>query len=184
MAEIFIKGERVDLLPLNPDHVELYCKWENKPNVRKYLRRETPLIIEDSKKYIDTGENKIKSRIMFEILHKKGNEPIGFCELTEISWINRNAYIGLLIGETDYWGYGIGSEVISLMLNYGFNELNLSKIRIDVFEPNKSSIKCIERNGFKLEGCLRKEAYIDGMYYDLLVYGILKEEWIQKNSKN
>jgi RimJ/RimL family protein N-acetyltransferase len=182
IANVFIKGKKIDLLPLNPDHVNLYCKWENNPTVRRYARTEIPLTLEDSKKFLNSDENKVKSRVVFEILYKKDKIPIGYCELTEISWTNRNAYIGLLIGEIDYWGHGIGTESIKLILNYGFNELNLSKIKIEALEPNLSSIYCIEKNGFKLEGSLREEVYVDGLYYDLLVYGILKEEWIEKNS--
>jgi RimJ/RimL family protein N-acetyltransferase len=178
MAGVFIKGKQIDLLPLNPDHVNLYCKWENEPAVRKYDRTEIPFTVEDSKKYLEPSENKVKSKVMFEIFHKEDKKPIGFCELSEITWTNRNAYIGLLIGEIEYWGHGIGTEVIELMINYGFNELNLSKIKIEALEPNKGSIKCIERNGFKPEGRLRKEIYVDGLYYDLFIYGMLKEEWI------
>ena len=177
----FIEGELIDLLPLNSDHVELYSKWENNPKVRKYARTEIPITVDESKKYLEQGKSKIRTRIMFEIWHKKDEKPIGFCEFDDIFWSYRIAHIGYLIGEVEYWGKGIGTELVKLLLEYGFKELNLHKITVDVVVPNLSSIRCIEKNGFRLEGTLKKEMYIDGKYYDVLKYGLLKEEWIRLN---
>ena len=116
---------------------------------------------------------------MFEIWHKKDKKPIGFCEFDDIFWSYRIAHIGYLIGEVEYWGKGIGTELVKLLLEYGFKELNLHKVVVDVVVPNVSSIRCLEKNGFKLEGTLQKEMYIDGKYYDMLKYGLLREEWIK-----
>ncbi len=175
----FIEGELIDLLPLNSKHVDLYSKWENDPKVRKYARTEIPITVEESKKYLELDKGRTRTRIMFEIWHKKDKKPIGFCEFDEIYWSYRIAHIGYLIGEIEYWGKGIGTELVKLLLEYGFKELNLHKIVVDVVVPNVSSIRCLEKNGFKLEGTLQKEMYIDGKYYDNLKYGLLREEWIK-----
>lgn len=175
----FIEGKLIDLLPLNSDHVDLYSKWENDPKVRKYARTEIPITIEESKKYLETSKGKIRTRIMFEIWHKKDRKPIGFCEFDDIYWSYRIAHIGYLIGEVEYWGRGICTELVKLLLEYGFKELNLHKISVDVVVLNLSSIRCLEKNGFKLEGTLKEEMYIDGEFFDILKFGILQEEWME-----
>ena len=116
---------------------------------------------------------------MFEIWHKIDKKPIGYCEFDDISWTYRVACIGFIIGELEYWGKGIGTEIVKMLLEYGFKELNLHKITSEVLVPNIGSIRIIEKNGFKLEGKFREEMYIDGIYYDMLKYGLLKEEWNQ-----
>ena len=108
----FIRGEIIDLLPLNPNHVSLYSKWENNPEVRRYSRTEIPITVEESKKYLETSEGKTRQRIMFEIWHKNDRKPIGFCEIGDISWTDRRGYIGFLIGIPQYWGQNIGTEMV------------------------------------------------------------------------
>ena len=173
----FITGEIIDLFPLNPEHVSLYSKWENNPQVRKYARTAIPITIEESKKYIERSDNKARRIVMFEIWHKEDKKPIGYCEIGDFKWQNRNAYIGFLIGEIEFWGQKIGTELTKLLVDYGFNELNLHKITAEALSANISSQRCLEKNGFKQEGTLREEMYVDGDYMDILLYGILKEEW-------
>ena len=54
--------------------------------------------------------------------------------------------------------------------------MNFHKITADVFEPNRGSQHCLEKNGFKLEGILKEDAYVDGEFIDLLKYCIIKDE--------
>jgi RimJ/RimL family protein N-acetyltransferase len=174
----FLKGDIIDLYPLNSDHVYLYSKWENNPKVRKYARTWLPVSVEDSKKYLETGESKTKERIMFEIWYKKNTKPVGYCEIGDIDWFDRRAYIGFLIGEIDYWGKNICSEVVKLLLEYCFNELNLYKITAEALVPNNSSKRCLEKNGFKIEGQVKQEMYVDGEFLDMLRLCIFKDEWL------
>ena len=182
----FIRGEIIDLLPLNPDHVALYSKWENNPKVRKYVRTEFPVTVEESKKYLESGETKTRSRIMFEIWYRKDQKPIGYCQIDDISWVDHRANLGLVIGERDYWGKGIGTETIKLLIEYGFNELNFHKIAAESFAPNIGSQRCFEKNGFKYEGKLKEDTYVDGEFIDLLKYCLLKDDWLErkKNENN
>ena len=177
----FIMGEIIDLFPLNPDHVSLYSKWENDPQVRKYARTAIPITIEESKKYIERSDSHSKKVVMFEIWHKKDEKPIGYSEIGDFSWPNRNAYIGFLIGEIEYWGQNIGTELTKLLIEYGFNELNFHKITAEALSANKSSQRCLEKNGFKYEGTLKEDMFVDGEYIDILLYGILKKQWNVKS---
>lgn len=64
-----------------------------------------------------------------------------------------------------------------LMVRYGFLELNLNRITLDVFEYNPRAIQCYLKAGFKEEGRERQWLYRAGKRWDLVYMGILKDEW-------
>jgi len=78
------------------------------------------------------------------------------------------------LGKRKKEGKGYGKETIKLLLNYGFNELNLYRIQLNVLEFNIHAIHLYERFGFKKEGAFREFVLRDGNRYDLLLYGLLK----------
>lgn len=174
----FIKGEEIDLCPLNVNHINLYTKWMNNPQVRKYMRYNIPQTFEEVKKMFEPKKEEVKRDVYFEIWHKKDNKSIGLVGFIRIDWFTRNAHTFYLIGETDYWGQGIASEAGKLVVSYGFNELNLHKITARSFFPNKAAKRVAEKIGFKHEITHKKEAYIDGEYVDLLNFAIFKDEWL------
>jgi len=63
--------------------------------------------------------------------------PIGRCLLFNIDQINRQATLGIFIGKQAYWGQGFGQDAIALLLDYGFNLLNLHNIMLGVFDNMK-----------------------------------------------
>ncbi|MFX1358081.1 MAG: GNAT family N-acetyltransferase [Promethearchaeota archaeon] len=178
----FIEGEHVDLLPLNEDNFALYTKWENLPDVRKYSRNVFPLTKEDYKKLIGPPNGKIKKFIPFEIWHKRDKKPIGTCEVSEINWINRHAYLGILIGEQSYWNQNLCTEVAKLLTKYAFEEMNLKKLYWGAFNPNLGSQRCCEKAGFKLEATLKNDIYIDGKYFNTLIYSLFRKDWLNEKS--
>ncbi|MEJ2248108.1 MAG: GNAT family protein [Candidatus Lokiarchaeota archaeon] len=173
----FISGKIIDLIPPNKEHSKLYKKWFNDPEVRKYLRNPTPRTLEAIKKRRDRVEEGTKTHISFEVWHKNDKCPIGLGGFNHINWINRNSNIFLNIGDKNYWGKHIATEVVKLLLKYGFEELNFHKIYSGVFTPNIPSWSVAEKLGFKFEGILKDEVYVDGRYYDAKKYGLLKREW-------
>jgi len=174
----FIEGDKIYLCPANVDRINLYTKWMNDPQIRKYMRYNIPQTVEEVKKLFDPKKEEVKRDIFFEIWHKKDNKPIGLVGFIRIDWFTRNAHIFYLIGEIDYWGQKIATEAGKLVVNYGFSELNLHKITALTFFPNKAALRVAEKIGFKHEITLKKEAYIDGEYVDLFNNVIFKDEWL------
>jgi len=75
-----------------------------------------------------------------------------------------------------YWGQGIMTDAVRTYVGYAFDELNLLRLTAHVFEFNAASARLLEKNGFKLEGRLRKHLRKDGALLDALSYGLLKED--------
>jgi len=175
----FIEGDTIDLIPLNIENLKLYGKWENNPKVRIYSRNILPRTEEDMKKYLKPSDNRLKDQVSFEIWHKKDKKSVGFGEVSDINWYEQQAYLGLLIGEPDYWGQKIGEEATSLLVEYAFNELNLFKLKASIIVVNKGSWRCAEKNGFIREAMFKKDTYVNGEYLDNYIYSLLKEDWLK-----
>ena len=179
---VFIEGEIIDFVPLNSKNINLFAKWKNDPDVRIYSRNIFPRTIEDIKKKFEPSNDKTKRDISFEVWHKKDKKTIGFGRV-EIDWYAQKGWLGLEIGEPEYWGQKIGEEVTHLMVEYAFNELNLYKIYAGISSANIGSWRCAEKNGFIREATFKKDNYIDGKYFDRFVYSLLKEDWLKNKKK-
>lgn len=177
---VFIKGETIDLLPTNPKHSNLYTKWLNNPETRIYIRNQIPKTLDEIRKLHDSNQGQSREIVSLEIWHKQTQKAIGLIGFSDINWIKRNANIYIQIGEIDFWGKGIGTEAVEMVLEYGFMELNFHKIHSNILVPNKSSLKVAEKVGFKQEVVLREEIYLDGNFVDNILIAIFKDEWLQK----
>ncbi|NPC92147.1 GNAT family N-acetyltransferase [Bacillus sp. WMMC1349] len=88
---------------------------------------------------------------------------------------------GIVIYDPFYWNGGYGTEAIILWVDYLFAKLNIPRIGMTTWSGNKRMMKCAEKAGFTMEGRLRKVRYYNGVYYDSVRYGVLREEWEKQN---
>jgi len=177
-------GEHIFLSPVSIEDVEKYTKWMNDFETTDYTGRSSQVYtIEDEKKWMDARSEDKESKI-FGIVDLKNNNLIGNCGLHKIDSVNRTATLGIFIGEKQERSKGYGTEVIRLLLDYGFNYLNLHEIQLDVMSFNKRAIRCYEKAGFKEYGRRRESEYINGKYYDLISMDILKSEFKESYIKN
>ncbi|NPU99796.1 MAG: GNAT family N-acetyltransferase [Brevinematales bacterium] len=113
----------------------------------------------------------------FAIVDLATDTHIGDCGLHEIDWVNRTASFGIMIGEKEFWGKGYGAEATRLILDYGFNILNLESIRLQVKEFNKRGVRAYEKAGFKMLGIQRKETFFGRKGWDVANMDALAEEF-------
>ena len=106
---------------------------------------------------------------------------IGTISLEQINTISRRATLGIFIGNKEYRNKGYGSEAIELILDYGFNYMNLNNIYLQLIECNDRAKRCYEKCGFKEFGRRRKCEYVNGKYYDRICMDILADEYLDRN---
>jgi len=104
----------------------------------------------------------------FIIWVREERRPIGSVYLRDIDRESKKAEFGIFIGEEEWLGRGIGEEAAKLILDYGFEELGLHKIKLRVLADNKRAIASYRKAGFVEEGCFRDELLLDGKYCDLI----------------
>lgn len=118
----------------------------------------------------------------FSIRTLVDDKLIGELGLEVINWSGRDAFVGLGIGETEYWGKGHGTDVMNVLLRFAFTEINLRRVSLTVFEYNPRAIRSYEKAGFRREGRLRSLLNREGRRWDELFMGILREEWMERQT--
>jgi diamine N-acetyltransferase len=126
---------------------------------------------------------KTDDRIWLIIVDKESNKIIGETGYLRIFSPWRTADYSLIIWDKNYWHKGYGTEVAELMLEYGFNYLNLHRIAIGVLENNQNAIKFWKSIGFKEEGRQIDGYFGEGKYSDFIMMCILENDYREKNSK-
>ena len=105
----------------------------------------------------------------------EGGRVIGQISLFGINK-NRCATLGVVVGK-EYWGNGLGTEAVRLMIRYGFAEMGLHRIQLGVYGYNDRAIRAYARAGFKEEGRRSQSAYHGGRWHDEVLMAILEDDW-------
>ena len=168
-------GERIYLSPQNNEEIEKFTEWLNDFETTDYIGRSSYITtLEGEKKYFEENLNK---NYNFFIVTLKEDKLIGTVGLENYDFINRTATLGIFIGDKDYRNDGYGTEAIKMVLDYGFNYLNLNNIKLNLMSFNERALKCYTKCGFKEYGRRRNCKYINGKYYDSIEMDILANEF-------
>ncbi len=153
-------------------------------NTAEYGKFPYPYKVSDAINFIAYSLNmqKIKMEFNFAMYEKDTEKFLGLFGIFNIDYFNKKAEIGYWLGKK-YWGEGLGSIGIRMLLNYSFNNLNLNKIYAKSFVFNLRSIHLMESLKFVKEAELRDEVKIGGRYKNLVIYSILKKEYYLKMKK-
>jgi RimJ/RimL family protein N-acetyltransferase len=107
----------------------------------------------------------------------KEGEHIGGCSLFRMSAEDASAWLGIMIGARAYWSRGYGSDALLTLCRFGFEEMNLNRIALEVWGFNEHAMRCYQRCGFVEEARLREDIYVDGKYHDDVVMALLRDEF-------
>ncbi len=107
-----------------------------------------------------------------------GNEPVGLVELVEINHIHRRAEFQIIIAPA-YQGKGYATPATALAMDYAFTVLNLYKLSLIVDCQNDRAIHVYKKLGFREEGILRHEFFVDGEYRDVIRMAVFQEDYLQ-----
>lgn len=177
-------GDNIYLSPRNIEDVEKYTEWLNDFETTDYTGRSGMIYtLEAEKRHLEESEKR-ENEVVFAIVDLEKDKLIGNCGIHQIDNINRTAVLGIFIGDKEERNKGYGTEVMNLMLDFGFNYLNLHSIKLDLMEFNERALKCYQKCGFKEYGRRRKCRFVNGKYYDLISMDILADEFKQSFIKN
>ena len=185
MENEFIVGEKVYLRPLEPEDASLVAKCKNSPYVRETFYFNFPENIVQQRDFLK-DLYKIDRRYdytPFAIVINDIDKPIGITAFHRIDLVSRAAVFSIIICDETEWGHGYGYEVTKLMVEYGFEILNLNRIQLHVSLENPRGVHIYEKAGFVKEGVLRQAMYHYDRYSDFYVMGILREDYYKSKSK-
>ena len=176
-----LEGLLVDLVPYGKAFTDLEHRWRNHEAsfygsggdryfvTQAMVRRMMQEWAEERERGEDPG-------VAFGIRTKDG-KPIGYMGINWLVPYYRLAMLGAKIGETEYWGGGYGTDALLLLLEYAFDWLDIRKAWLLTTTMNHRVMRQMEKVGFTLEAQQRTSALADGVWYDWLAYGLLREEW-------
>ena len=107
---------------------------------------------------------------------------IGQCALFDFNETAQTCELGITIGDKAYWGHGYGRDAIQSLLDYAFRLRNMRRVYLSVNGNNQRAIRAYRSCGFREEGCLRAHVWNNGEYIDLVIMGLLREEWLELKS--
>lgn len=176
-------GEKIYLSPLNVEDAEKYVEWFCDFKTTDGIGKSGSIItVSAERQWIEKTTQ--KSEMNFAIVKLENDELIGNCGFMDVSHQNRIGTIGIFIGDENNRSNGYGTEAVRLMLDYGFNYLNLNNIMLIVKSFNERAIKCYKKVGFKEFGRRRQSCFFNGKYYDDVHMDILAEEFKESFIKN
>jgi RimJ/RimL family protein N-acetyltransferase len=174
-----LRNEVVALRALEPADSTTTVEWRNDPQIRdQLLSFRFPVSHVMEAQFIEraiAGDG--MQQCVAGVVDVSDGALCGLVYLRDIDWISRNATFGMMIGRSDRHRRGLGRGALRLMLRHGFDVLNLKRIFLYVVEYNLPARKLYETGGFTYEGALRKHVALGGKRYDLLVMGMLREEF-------
>lgn len=182
MLKDLLHGELVRLSAEEPEVVaKAFSRWARDSEYWRLMAsmEAMPLSQKAIQKWFEKDE---PASVGFLIRTLDGDRMIGDIGLDGIDYPNGNSWVGIGIGEREYWGKGYGADAMRLMLRYAFMEMNLQRVSLSVFEYNPRAIRSYEKVGFKHEGRSRQMIRRDGQWYDILFMGILRDEWVALNA--
>ena len=135
---------------------------------------------EKLEKQIDESKN----LYYFTIRAREDDRLIGKVAIQWIEWANGNGFLRFGIGAEQDRRKGYGSQMLQMLLRFGFAELNLFRLTAVVPEYNIAAIALLKKFGFVEEVRRRQSLERDGRRWDLLVFGLLKDEWLNSPDGN
>ncbi len=171
-------GEKVRLRPIEREDLPRFVAWFSDPEVRRHLTIYLPFSLAEEERWYEAHLRKTQegSSVLLAIETSEGAH-IGNISLEPINWKDRNAVLGIMIGERQYWNRGYGTDAMRTLLRVGFKQMNLHRISLVVDADNPRGIRCYEKAGLKREGTMRDAAFHDGAYCDQHMMSILADEF-------
>ena len=174
-----IKGKLTGLRAVEREDLQLLRDWRNNPEFRKNFREVRELNMANQEQWFEKSCVNNPNDFMFIIERLSDSKPIGAGGLLYINWIIRSADFSFYIGEDKAYidDKGYAEDAASLLINYGFKNLNLHKIWMELYEFDTAKLDFfIKKFDFKKDGKLRDNCFEGGRYMDSFIVSLLNTD--------
>jgi len=175
-----IKGKVLTLRAIEEKDLELLQKWANDPVTQDGIGElHFPGSMDFHKTWFQNLKNdRLNQRFVVDV---PNIGIIGISSIIKIDWRNSHAWHGLVLGEGNYRGKGYGVDAIMATMRYAFEEMNLERLDGSMIEYNEPSLSayCGAKLGWKEEGRRRNYYFRKGRYWDQIVVGVTKQDYLE-----
>ena len=170
-----LTGRSICLVPLDVDDITNdYVDWFNDPDTFRFLGSKFGQTRTSVRKYVERLQ---APNMICKILAKPDFKHIGNIAMSGFDPVNRRVELGIVIGAKDMRGKGVGKEACSLLIQFGFDHLNIHKFTAGTVAPNVGMKKVFLDLGFDIEGTFVQHYFLEGQYLDYFQFGLIREKF-------
>lgn len=175
-----IKGKLVGLRAVEREDLNLLRDWRNISEFRKNFREVRELNLANQENWFEKTCMNNPNDFMFMVIDLKDNKPIGAVGLLYINWIIRSADFSFYIGENEAYidDKGYAEDATEILITYGFNNLNLNKIWMELYEFDLKKLNFFRNKfNFAIDGELRDNCFEGGKYWKSYIISLLDRNY-------
>ena len=169
------EGKLVRLRALEWDDAERYRSWVNDAELASLVDRFRPVSLEEHRRWYERVTTS-ESTLMFAVDDRESGEFLGCVWLQGIDRHHRKAEVRILLGAPSQLGKGRGTDALTTLRRVAFDRTGLSKLYAEVLETNERACRAFEAAGFRREGLLLDDRFVDGESRSVVRFGLLKRE--------
>lgn len=173
-----LETERIILRKFTLDDAKDMFEYSSVPEVSKFVPWETHKTIDDSKGFINYILKQYEDSKLapWAIELKQNGKVIGTIDF--VAWYPQHyrAEIGFILSK-EHWGKGLIPEAANKVIQFGFENMELNKIKAPCMVENVQSQRVLQKLGMTLEGIMKNEYFIKGKFRDMVVYSLLKKDF-------
>lgn len=176
-----IMGERVALREFRQEDISGLRSWASDTETTSFLGGAymRPQTWEMTERYLSALLEGDAGGVNMVIADKDSLRYLGQCSLLMVDNTARHAELAVVMSPVCQ-NQGLGQEGVTLMLRYAFEQMNLNRVHLKVRADNARAIRCYEKCGFVREGVLRSHAYANGRYLDVVLMGVMRDEFFRE----
>ena len=173
-----LRAERVFLRPAERSDIPTFVRWFNDSELTSFVSMRDPMSLAMEERWFEQMlQDHGKSRYLFVICLLEDATPIGNIGLFDIDLVNGSAGIGITIGEKQLWGQGYGTDAMFALIDFGFGQLRLERLWLEVYDFNPRARRVYEKVGFVHEGMKRQALRFEAEWIEAHIMSILTGEW-------
>lgn len=174
-----LRGERVWLRPTEPGDVIEDSQFAGDAEVGHFLGVKSPM----SRAAAERMAGEIMSQVgqtsyPYAICLLGEQRPIGTIFLRGVDKMNGSGVVGIFISDRRYLGKGYGTDALNALVDFGFGELRLERIELEVFDYNVRAMRSYEKAGFQTDALLRRARFHRGSFHDVHLMSIVRDDWL------
>jgi len=177
---VIARGRRVRLRTLVPEDLQYLSEWAEDPFLERMVGSEFlhayKHVYDKSPAFYEAVLTDPTQVCLMVEANRGWDKPVGVVRLFNIHLLEGYCFLEAIITDRRAMRRGYGVEAGRLISFYGVDVLGLRRIEAKVYEYNILSMNSLRRNGFVREGVLRRAGFDGTRYWDVVVFGILRDE--------
>jgi RimJ/RimL family protein N-acetyltransferase len=179
-----LRGELVYLRPAEREDLPTFVRWFADGETTRHLKLRAPFSLAmEEQWFTDMVGRQGRTDYLFVVCRLTDDAPLGTAGLHGLDLENGVAEFGINIGEKGEWNKGYGTDALHAICDFGFGELRLHRIELEVYAGNARARRSYEKVGFVLEGTMRERHFSEGRHEDVHLMALLREEWAAQDRR-